>query len=176
MSNRRDFLYTAGGLMAGVPAYFTPLRKDIIEKGNSMLKELSLDQSITNEEFWNFIRQSYTVSASIINLNNGGVSPQPRVVQEAVERYNRLSNETPSYYMWRVLDEGREPLRRNLARLAGVSSEEIAINRNSTEALETVIFGLPLNAGDEVVLTKQDYPNMINAWKQREIRDGIKLI
>jgi len=38
-----------------------------------------------------------------------------------------------------------------------------------------VIFGLPLQAGDEVILTRQDYPNMINAWKQREKRDGILL-
>ena len=42
--------------------------------------------------------------------------------------------------------------------------------------METVIFGLDLKAGDEVVLSKQDYPNMINAWKQREMRDGIKLV
>ncbi|MEY4881986.1 MAG: hypothetical protein RLZ87_1419, partial [Armatimonadota bacterium] len=56
------------------------------------------------------------------------------------------------------------------------SSEEVAINRNSTEGLNTVIFGLSLKAGDEVVLSKQDYPNMINAWRQREKRDGIKLV
>ncbi|MEL7124280.1 MAG: aminotransferase class V-fold PLP-dependent enzyme, partial [Bacteroidota bacterium] len=111
----------------------------------------------------------------IVNLNNGGVCPQPRVVQEAVERYNRLSNEAPSYYMWRTLDQGREPLRKKLAQLAGCSADELAINRNSSEALETVIFGLRLKAGDEVVLTKQDYPNMINAWKQRAHRDGIVL-
>ncbi|HMX40535.1 MAG TPA: aminotransferase class V-fold PLP-dependent enzyme, partial [Saprospiraceae bacterium] len=60
--------------------------------------------------------------------------------------------------------------------LAGVSSGEIAINRNATEALNTIVFGLPLKAGDEVVLSKYDYPNMINAWKQRELRDGIKLV
>lgn len=70
----------------------------------------------------------------MFNLNNGGVSPQPRVVQEAVERYGRLSNEAPSYYMWRVLDQEREPLRSKLA--------ELAINRNSSEALETIIFCL----------------------------------
>ncbi len=50
----------------------------------------------TDEEFWHLVKQAYTVSPSILNLNNGGVAPQPRVVQEAVERYNRLSNEAPS--------------------------------------------------------------------------------
>ncbi|MCR6720906.1 MAG: aminotransferase class V-fold PLP-dependent enzyme [Chitinophagaceae bacterium] len=127
------------------------------------------------EDFWYYVQQSFTVSPGIINLNNGGVSPAPKTVQDAMKRYYDLSNEAPSYYMWRILDQGREPLRQNLARLAGCDTEEIAINRNSSEGLETVIFGLQLKAGDEVVACKQDYPNMINAYRQREKRDGIKM-
>ncbi len=129
-----------------------------------------------DEDFWNFIREQYTVSPNIINLNNGGVSPQPKPVQDAHIRFYQYCNEAPSYYMWRILDQGREPLRTKLAELAGCLPEEIAINRNTTEGLNTIIFGLNLKAGDEVVLSKYDYPNMMNAWKQREKRDGIKLI
>lgn len=77
--------------------------------------------------------------------------------------------------MWHILDRGREPLRKKLADLAGSSNEEIAINRNTTEALATVTWGLSLNKGDEIVMTKQDYPHMIQAWKQKEMRDGIKI-
>ena len=75
----------------------------------------------------------------IINLNNGGVSPQPKIVQDAAIRYYQYCNEGPSYYMWRILDAGREPLRAKLADLAGVSPDEIAINRNSTEGLNNII-------------------------------------
>jgi len=130
----------------------------------------------SEEDFWYYIQQSFTVSPSLINLNNGGVSPAPKTVQDAMKRYYDLCNEAPSYYMWRVLDQGREPLRKHLAKLAGCSAEEIAMNRNSSEGLETVIFGLQLKAGDEVVVAKQDYPNVINAYKQRELRDGIKIV
>jgi selenocysteine lyase/cysteine desulfurase len=133
-------------------------------------------EDVTEDEtLWHQVKLAYTVSPTLVNLNNGGVCPQPKVVQDAVERYNQLSNETPSYYMWRILDKGRETIRARLAQLAGCPADEIAINRNASEALETVIFGLRLSPGDEVVLTKQDYPNMINAWKQREHRDGIVL-
>ncbi len=93
-----------------------------------------------------------------------------------MKRYYDISNEAPSYFMWRVVDQGREPLRKNLAQLAGCDAEEIALHRNASEALETIIFGIDLKAGDEVVLAKQDYPNMIGAWKQREKREGIKLV
>ncbi len=138
-------------------------------------ESVSPNDLASEEDFWYYIQQAFTVSPAIINLNNGGVSPAPKSVQDAMKRYYDYCNEAPSYYMWRILDQGRETLRDNLAKLAGCSAEEIAINRNSSEGLETIIFGLSLKAGDEVVVAKQDYPNVVNAWKQREIRDGIKI-
>lgn len=137
---------------------------------------VSPDTLASDEDFWYYVQQSFTVSPSLINLNNGGVSPAPKTVQDAVKRYYDYSNEAPSYYMWRILDQGREPLRSNLAKLAGCSAEEIAVNRNASEGLETIIFGLPLKEGDEVVASKQDYPNVVHAWQQREIRDKIKVV
>ena len=139
------------------------------------LNKLSVSDSVVDEELWTRMAQAYTVSPTILNLNNGGVSPQPKVVQDAVDRYYHLSNETPTYYMGQILDKGREPLRAKLADLAGTSKEEVAVNRNTTEALATVTWGLTLAKGDEIVMTKQDYPNMIQAWKQKELRDGIKI-
>jgi selenocysteine lyase/cysteine desulfurase len=56
-----------------------------------------------------------------------------------------------------------------------VNHEELAINRNTTEALGTFTWGIDMNRGDEIVMTKQDYPNMIHAWKQRELREGVKI-
>ncbi len=177
MQDRRDFIRRvagAAGLAAFSPFINSAQGKNLVETLERSANRTA-DEIATDEDFWYQIQQAYTVSPNILNLNNGGVSPQPKVVQEAVEHYNRLSNEAPSYYMWRVLDQGKEPLRAKLAGIAGCSPEEISINRNTTEALANVIFGLRLNPGDEVVLTKQDYPNMINAWKQREKRDGIVL-
>ena len=177
-ASRRGFLHTAGAF--SLSAVFSGLTTPAWSRNlRSVLRDaegVSPDALATEEEFWYYIQQSFTVSSGIINLNNGGVSPAPKTVQDAVKRYYDYCNEAPSYYMWRILDQGREPLRENLAKLAGCSAEEIAINRNSSEGLETVIFGMNLKAGDEVILTRQDYPNMINAWKQREIRDGIKLV
>lgn len=176
--NRRSFLTKAGSFSlaafaAGItqPAWSRNLHNALEKAAAQPAAALAGD-----EEFWYYVQQAYTTSSGIINLNNGGVAPSPKSVQEAMKRYHDISNEAPSYYMWRIVDQGREPLRNSLAKLAGTDAEEIAIHRNASEALETVIFGLDLKAGDEVVLTKQDYPNMINAWKQREERDKIKLV
>lgn len=178
MKSRRAFLKNAG-YSAGVGMLIPwQSKKQVMYTLDffNEYKEVDADTLAKEEDFWSYIQQSYTTNASIINLNNGGVAPAPKSVQDAVERYARLSNEAPSYYMWRIVDQGREPLRKKLADLAGVTNEEVALHRNATEALENIIFGLRLQAGDEVILCKQDYPNMINSWKQREKRDGIKLV
>ncbi|MES1221320.1 MAG: aminotransferase class V-fold PLP-dependent enzyme [Bacteroidota bacterium] len=176
--SRRKFLQKAGAFSAVtlLSSITKPAWSRNLESALRNAEGIPASDLAGEEDFWYYIQQSFTVSPGLINLNNGGVSPAPKTVQEAMKRYYDYSNEAPSYFMWRILDQGREPLRKNMAKMAGCSEEEIAINRNSSEGLETVIFGMQLKAGDEVVATKQDYPNMINAYKQREMRDGIKMV
>lgn len=65
-----------------------------------------------------------------------------------------------------------EKVRASLAGLAGCDGEEIAVVRNATEALDIVLLGYPLRAGDEVITTSLDYWAMIDALEQRRDRDG----
>jgi selenocysteine lyase/cysteine desulfurase len=179
-ANRRTFVKQAGIIAGGLTlsGMMQPVFGEDRQVRNLLDRQLfpAPDPDLNEDDFWNWIKESYSVINTPVNLNNGGVSPQPKVVQEVHERYLAMCNQGPSYFMWQVLDQGREPLRAKLAGLAGCSPDEIAIDRNTTEALNSIIFGLNLKAGDEIVLTKQDYPNMIGAWKQREKRDGIKLV
>src|SRR6185295_7587647 len=128
------------------------------------------------ELFWGEIARAFTVDRGMINLNNGGVSPSPRLVQDAMKRHLDVSNEAPAYTMWRVLEPEREGVRARLAQAFGVDPEEVAITRNASESLQTCQFGFDLKAGDEVLTTTQDYPRMITTFKQRERREGIKLV
>src|SRR5207248_6015806 len=128
-----------------------------------------------DEDFWFHVRHAFVVDRNMIKLNNGGVSPSPKVVMDTEIRYLEIENMNPSYYMWRILDPGIETARRRLARVFGCDPEEIAITRNASEALEIVQLGMDLKAGDEVVTTNQDYPRMISTWLQRQRRDGIVL-
>jgi selenocysteine lyase/cysteine desulfurase len=174
LNDRRSFLkMTALAGAFSSNSFFHQAHAEDWEAASRSVSNLDAGAVAQNEDYWSVIQRAFSVSPQIINLNNGGVSPSPIVVQQAVERYNQMTNEGPSYFMWQILDQGREPLRQKLARLAGTSAEEIAINRNSTEALNTVIYGIPLKAGDEVVGTKQDYPNMMNAYRQSAERDCI---
>lgn len=174
MSSRRKFiqqsaLFVSGALISATSNAWSTETNQISSHDDSLLSAMN------DDDFWAWVRSCYTTSSNIINLNNGGVSPQPKQVQDTHMKYYQWCNEAPTYYMWRSLDEGREPLRRKLAKFCGTDPDEISINRNATEALNTIIFGLDLKAGDEIVMGKYDYPNMRNAWRQREKRDKIQL-
>ncbi|HEY3825724.1 MAG TPA: aminotransferase class V-fold PLP-dependent enzyme [Bryobacteraceae bacterium] len=128
-----------------------------------------------DEDFWIAVRDEFTTDRTVVNLNNGHVSPAPRTVQEAMRRYLDYSNMGPYHTMIRELDPRVASARRMVAELAGVGEDEIALTRNSSEALEIAQLGLNLKPGDEVLTTNQDYPRMLTTYQQRERRDGIKL-
>jgi len=172
MLTRRRFLETMLAAGAGIPA----LKDDGLERLLGLARRVDgrLPADVArDEDFWLGIQQAFTLDRTLINLNNGGVSPSPRVVQEAMRRYLEYSNTAPVYTMWQVLEPEIESVRRRLAASFGCDPEEMAITRNASEALEIVQLGLPLERGDEVLTTTQDYPRMLTTWHQRERREGI---
>ncbi len=128
-----------------------------------------------DETYWAEIQRAFDADRTMVNLNNGGVSPSPTHVLEQMIRDLRFCNELPVEHMWRVLEPRLESVRRELAVEFGCDPEEMAITRNASEALENMIFGLDLQRGDEVVVANQNYPRMLTAWRQRVRRDGIVL-
>ena len=128
-----------------------------------------------DEDFWSEVRSAFTVDHNIINLNNGYCSPSPRSVQDAMRRYLDFSDMGPYHTMVAVLERQVEVVRTRLAAAAGCDPEEIAITRNSSEALENAQYGIDLKPGDEVLTTNQDYPRMLTTFQQRERREGIVL-
>lgn len=125
------------------------------------------------EPDWERVRAAYAPQSPNVNLNNASVSPSPLVAQEAVIKAYRFANTEPDVNMWDSLDEALPNIKKKLALMADCDAPEIALNRNSTEGLCTAIFGIPLQAGDEVLLTDWDYPSMIKAWEQRTKREGV---
>src|SRR5260221_6167872 len=111
--------------------------------GNRAPEELAAD-----EDFWLAAQNAFTVDRSYINLNNGGVPPSPRIVQESMKRYLDYSNQAPVYHMWQVLEPQVESVRRRLAAAFGCDPEEMAITRNASESLEICLLGLDLKRGD----------------------------
>ena len=174
---RRAFLSSVGkglGLAALSSGAVGSLLEDV-RAAVRHVEHLSSLEAAADEDFWAVIQQSFSVTRGIINLNNGGVSPSPRIVTEAFIRYTWQQEDATAYTMWQILEPQSETIRTGLAEMFGCSPEEIAITRNASESLETLLMGFDLKSGDEIVTTTQDYPRMLTTLKQRELREGLKL-
>ena len=175
--DRRRFLRSAGkglGLMALSSTAVASLFENIKAAGKAV-DHLSPLEAAMNEDYWANIQQAFSVTRGIINLNNGGVSPSPRIVTEAFVRYTWQQEDATAYTMWQILEPQSETIRTGLAEMFGCDAEEIAITRNASESLEILLMGLDLRSGDEILTTTQDYPRMITTLRQRELREGLKL-
>ncbi len=175
MPTRRKFLKDTLLAGTGLALLASDALAEFAEKIAQYPAKTSLEHIAADEDFWATVQQAFAVDRSIINFNNGGVCPSPKIVMEALKSYLDYSNLAPSYTMWRHLQPHIETVREGLAKHFGCSPEEIAITRNASESLQTLQFGLELKRGDEVITTTQDYPRMITTWEQRVRRDGIIL-
>ncbi|PYK51531.1 MAG: aminotransferase, partial [Verrucomicrobia bacterium] len=177
MRTRRDFLSLAGkslGLAALSSATVASLLRNI-EAASKNVAHLTPEEAATDEDYWATIQNSFSVTRGIINLNNGGVSPSPRIVTEALVRYIWEQEDATAYTMWQILEPQSETIRTGLAELFGCDREEIAITRNASESLEILLMGMDFKPGDEILTTTQDYPRMLTTLRQREKRENLKL-
>jgi isopenicillin-N epimerase len=170
--DRRSFFQLA---TAGAAAVFQDNAIERVAGASRAVRGRSAEEVADDEDFWAEVRNAFSIDRNIVNLNNGYCSPSPRTVQDEMRRMLDYSDMGPWHTMVNVLERQVEAVRRRLAAVAGVDPEEIAITRNSSEALENAQYGLDLKPGDEVLTTNQDYPRMLNTFKQRQRREGIVL-
>jgi isopenicillin-N epimerase len=174
---RRDFISIAGkslGLAALSSATVGTLLRNV-EAASKNAAHLTPEEAAADEDYWATIQNSFSVTRGIVNLNNGGVSPSPRIVTEALVRYIWEQEDATAYTMWQILEPQSETIRTGLAELFGCDREEIAITRNASESLEILLMGMDLKPGDEILTTTQDYPRMLTTLRQREKRENLKL-
>jgi len=175
--NRRRFLSMVGkgvGLATLTSATVAGLLDDL-HAATKRVERLSPEDAAMNEDFWFEIQSSFSITRGITNLNNGGVSPSPRLVTEALCRYTWQQEDVTAYTMWQILEPQSETVRTGLADIFGCDREEIAITRNASESLEIILMGMDLKTGDEILTTTQDYPRMLTTLRQREQREGLIL-
>ncbi len=171
---RRSFVQALVAAGVTLPAFRANAMRQVAT-ANAIAGARSPVQLADDELYWAQIQRAFDADRTMINLNNGGISPTPSHVLEQMIRDLKFTNELPVEHMWRVLEPRMESTRRDLARDFGCDPEEMAVVRNASEALETMIFGIDLKRGDEVLLTNQNYPRMITSWQQRVAREGLVL-
>ncbi len=175
MLDRKSFLRNMGILGGGallMPLIDSGLRAEI-QQGLSIIRNQAPLDAARNEDIWKTIREAYDYPTAFTNLENGYYSPMPKLVLEQYLSDFRRLNQESTRYMRRTMEGEREAIRQKLADFAGVDREEVALTRNTTESLDVLICGLPLQKGDEVLVSIYDYGSMVEAFEQQAERYGI---
>lgn len=125
------------------------LAREIVEMGDAAAPE----RLAKDEKFWAGVRSAYTLNPNVVNLDHGWTNPTTRAAMDELVRGARQLEALPAEELGRLFfGDGSPGVRSALAEALGVPPAEIALVRNATEALNTVLLGLPLKAGDEIVL------------------------
>lgn len=171
--NRRDFAIHSLAALAVSPALALVRRLDAIEAAGSSAPPAEV---AADERFWARVRAAYDLHPGVVNFDHAWTNPTSRRAIDALARGARQLEALPAEELGRLFFGSHDSaVRPALASAMGVSPAEIAIVRNATEALNTILLGLPLKTGDEIVCSSHDYFAMLDALEQRAARDGVVL-
>ena len=166
--DKRTFIRNAGLIGLG-----SILKKENLTLLMNSISSIPSAELSSDEDFWATIRNGYRINPAFINLENGYYNIIPEQTLEKYIEHIREVNYQGAYYMRTDQFGKKAVMAAKLAELAGCPADELIITRNTTESLDMIISGFNWKDGDEAVMAEQDYPAMLNMFRQVEKRHGI---
>ncbi len=155
-SSRRDLFKHAGAWLATARA----------------LSAAPVNPSPGNEDYWRLVKRQFPLEDNLVYLNAANVCPASRGVLDRHAEFLRDFQANPSFQNREKYEPLAERSRAKAAALLGCDKEEIAFTRNTSEGSNTIVNGLDLKAGDEVIITSHNHPSNNDSWKMRARRIG----
>lgn len=140
-------------------------------KAAPFINEIDFDSA----DLWDQIRAGYKLKPDYVNLENGYYCFLPQETLEKYIEHIREINYQGSFYMRGVQFQNKAKSAAALAEFVGASAEEVVLTRNATESLDLIISGYPWKAGDEALVSNQDYGSMLTMFDMAAKRWGIKV-
>ncbi|WP_223548788.1 aminotransferase class V-fold PLP-dependent enzyme [Pseudomonas sp. A-B-19] len=131
-----------------------------------------------DEAFWQTFADRYDVEPGPLNLENGYFGRMSRTVVEEYQRNIELINRSNSVYVRQRFEQGDSlKIRAQLARLIGVPADSIALTRNASEGLQSLIRNYNrLQPGDQVLVCDLEYDTVKGAMRWLARNRGVEVI
>ena len=128
-----------------------------------------------DETLFRMVRREFPFDEDRVPMNAANLCPSPRSVGDRVSELTRDIDHDCSFQNRGKFADLREMAREQVAAQLGVSGDELALVRNTSEANNIVNAGIPLGEGDEVLLWDQNHPTNNVAWDVRAARYGFSV-
>ena len=123
------------------------------------------------------LRDDFLLDRAIVHLNHGSFGASPRPVLEYQQALRDALERDPVEFLGRRLPEALAAVRGRLAaHLAVADPDRLVLVANTTTALNAVGSSLPLEPGDEVLITNREYGAMHLLWEETACRTGARLV
>jgi isopenicillin-N epimerase len=111
---------------------------------------------------WDDVREQFDLAPDYIHLGLFYLASHPRPVRAAVERLRKRLDQNPLLTVEQGMFEDNHPkfydaVTAALGRYTGADPLDIALTSNTTTGLSLIYHGLPLKAGDEILISDQDH-------------------
>jgi cysteine desulfurase/selenocysteine lyase len=157
-ANRRDFIkQTSTALLGGISINDLP-----------SLSPPYPDSIADEEQYWKQIRKQFPLDKNVVYLNNGTLGPSPYPVIDTTTKGMQEIDQYINYAGW-------EDSSKKIASFVGADENEIALTHNTTEGINIYTWGLPLQKGDEVIITTHEHAGNALPWLNRQKLHGIRL-
>ncbi len=159
--SRREFLRSSGALLLGGGV-------------SAATAQRQLAAPETDENYWEMVRAQFSFTEDAVPMNAANLCPSFRAVAETVSLLTADIDHDCSFNNRGKFGDLLERARSRVAAQLNVSADEIALVRNTSEANNIINAGLPLEAGDDVLLWEQNHPTNNVAWEVRAARRGLE--
>lgn len=168
--DRRDFLKFAGIAAAGSAAGLNTACQSTVKK------VFPIDNSLPDKDFWKSVKDQFALDPEQVYMNIGTTGAMPLRVLENYDKYNRVIARHPMGFSDELGWEfGIPKQREKLGNQFGCTSDEIIYSRNTTDGLNTILFGLPFEKGDEILLSYHEHVSALAPLNILQDRLGVVL-
>lgn len=129
-----------------------------------------------SEDFWHLVKSQFNLAEGLHYFNNASLGASSTHIQQATHHFRNILDGFPSKYMWGGWEDEKEEVRKKVADLFSVSSEEIALIHNTTEGMNLIARSFDLKPGDEVILGNHEHASGTIPWEVWQETRGVKLI
>ncbi|MHC8298408.1 aminotransferase class V-fold PLP-dependent enzyme [Pseudomonas sp. ZS1P83] len=131
-----------------------------------------------DEQFWKTFADRYAVEPGPINLENGYFGRMSRTVVEEYQRNIELINRSNSVHVRQRFEQGESlEIRKQLAELMAVPEEAVALTRNASDGLQSLIRNYnQLQPGDQVLMCDLEYDTVKGAMRWLARNRGVEVI